>query len=316
MTMNARRQSGIALVLALWLTVLLTAIAGSFAFAMRSEALSARNSVSVAQARAAADGAIERVAVELQRPRLVDAWVADGQPQKWQDGDVSLVVTAADESSKIDINFAQDALLRGLLMNVGGLDADAATKVVDAILDWRDPDELRRPNGAEAPDYTAAGLKYAPANGPFETTGELARVLGVTPALFAKIGSSITVHSRSPGVNTATATRDVLLALPNATPEAVDAFIALRTDALAAKLPVPPFAPASGLSANASQTWRIRAEASLADGVTFVREAVLRPAQDPRRVLIVLAWQEGARAASGPAAPESPTSSAGSDGRK
>ena len=314
--MNARRQSGIALVLALWITVLLSVIAGSFAFGMRSEALSARNSVSVAEARAAADGAIERMTFELQRPRMQDAWIADGQPHKWDDGNVSLVVTAADETSKVDINFAQDALLRGLLMNVGGLDADSATKIVDAMLDWRDPDELRRPNGAEAADYVAAGLKYVPANLPFETTGELARVLGMTPALFAKIGPSITVHSRSQGVNPATATREVLLALPNATPEAVDAFIALRTEALAAKLPVPPFPPASGLSANPSQTWRIRAEASLSDGVTFVREAVVRPAQDPRRVLIVLAWEEGARPATAPAAPNPSAVTASADGRK
>ncbi len=296
-----RSQCGIALVLALWLTVLLTVIAGSFAFAMRSEALSARNAVSVAQARAAADGAVERIAFELQRPRLADAWVADGQPHLWKDGEVSLKASAADETSKINVNLAGDALLRGLMISVGGLDADAATKVVDAIQDWRDADELRRPNGAEAADYTAAGLKYAPANGPFETTGEVARVLGVTPALFARIGPSITVHSRSPGINPATASRDVLLAVPNATPELVDAFIQQRNNALAAKLPVPPFPPASGLAANPVQTWRIHVEANLPDGVTFVREAVVRPSQDPHRVLVVLVWQEGMRAA--PATP-------------
>jgi len=57
---NQRRQRGIALVLALWLTVMLTVIAGGFAFAMRNEALAARNMVSLAQARAAANGAVER----------------------------------------------------------------------------------------------------------------------------------------------------------------------------------------------------------------------------------------------------------------
>jgi general secretion pathway protein K len=293
--LSMHRQTGIALVLALWLTVLLTVIAGSFAFAMRSEALSARNAVSVAQARAAADGAIERTAYELQRPRMADAWVADGQPHEWKDGEVSLKATAADETSKINLNLAGEPLLRGLVTNVGGLDPDAATKVVDAIIDWRDGDDLRRPNGAEAPDYTSAGRKYLPTNAPFETTSELARVLGVTPALYARIVPSVTVHSRSPGINPATASRDVLLALPNATPELVDAYIARRNEALAAKLPEPPFPPAGGLAANAVQTWRIRAEASLPDGVTFVREAVVRASQDPRRVLIVLAWQDGLR---------------------
>ena len=50
--------------------MLLTAIGASFAFGMRHEALSARNAVEIAQARAAADGAVERTVYELTRPRI------------------------------------------------------------------------------------------------------------------------------------------------------------------------------------------------------------------------------------------------------
>ena len=117
-----------------------------------------------------------------------------------------------------------------------------------AILDWRDADDLKRPNGAEEPDYRAAGKTYKPANAPFDSVGELQRVLGVTPALVARIADSLTVYSRQPGINPATASRDVLLAIPNVTPEAVDAYIALRDDALANKLPVPPFPQAQGFA--------------------------------------------------------------------
>src|SRR6476660_10128170 len=78
-------QSGIALVLALWLTILLTVIASGFAFSMRTEALATRNALSLAQARAAADGAIERAAYEPQRPRLPDALALDGAPHYGQD---------------------------------------------------------------------------------------------------------------------------------------------------------------------------------------------------------------------------------------
>jgi hypothetical protein len=41
--------------------------------------------------------------------------------------------------------------------------------------------------------------------------------------------------------------------------------------------------------------WRVRAEAALPDGVTFVREAVVRPSTDPRRPIVALAWLEGSR---------------------
>src|SRR5215211_2187781 len=99
-------QRGIALVLALWLTILLTVIASGFAFSMRNEAQAARNAISLAQARVAADGAVERTVFELSRPRVPDAWSPDGTPRGWREGDIDYRVVAVDEAAKIDINFA------------------------------------------------------------------------------------------------------------------------------------------------------------------------------------------------------------------
>jgi len=287
------KQRGIALIAVLWLTVLLTVIASGFAFSMRGGALAARNTMSTAQARAAADGAVERVAFELRRPRNTpDVWLPDGRVRTWADGEIAINTTAVDESARIDLNAAVDPLLKGLLENVGGLDPDASERVLEAILDWRDADDLRRPNGAEAEDYRAAGLKYVPTNSRFQSVGELQRVLGVTPSLIARIGGSLTVYSQQRGINAATAPRDTLLALPGVTPDQVDAFIASRSDALANQLPVPPFPPAQAF-AGTSPVWRIHVEAKTPDGVTFARDAVVRPQNDPRQPLVVLLWQEG-----------------------
>jgi general secretion pathway protein K len=280
---TADSQRGIALVLVLWLTILLMVIASGFAFSMRSEALSARNSLSLAQARAAADGAVERMAFELSRPRFPTAWASDGQVRRWREGDIEIVATAADESSRIDVNAAPELLLKGLMEQVGGADADTAAHIVDGILDWRDADEAKRPNGAEEADYRLAGLPQRPSNAPFETVSEVARVLGLTPAIYARVADSLTVNSRQPGINPATASRNVLLALPNATPAVVDAYLQQRADALAAKLPAPPFPPAGAFAAGAVPVWRIRAQATAPDGVTFAREAVVRPSGEPRR---------------------------------
>jgi general secretion pathway protein K len=286
-------QRGIALIAVLWLTILVTVIASSFAYSMRGEALAARNTMSLAQARAAADGAVERTAFELARPRnLADVWLADGQVHTWADGEITLAAFAIDETARIDLNAAPDPLLKGLLQNVGGLDAEASQRVLEAILDWRDADDLRRPNGAEVADYRGAGLKVVPRNAPFESVGELRVVLGVTPELMAKVAPSLTIYSRQRGINPATASRDVLLALPASTPDLVDAFITARQDALANKLPPPPFVPAQGYAIFASPVWHIHAEARVPDGVTFARDAVLRQLFDPRRPYIVLAWQE------------------------
>jgi len=298
--MSTRRRAysdGIALIAALWLTVLLTVIASGFAFSMRGEALAARNALSLAQARAAADGAVERTVLELTRPRnIAGAWAPDGQWRQWQDGEATIVVSAVDETSKIDLNAASEPLLKSLLQNIGGVDAESAQRLVETIADWKDADDLRRANGAEAAEYRAAGSKYTPSNGPFESVGELRRVLGMTAVLFARIADSLTVYSRQAGVNPATASRDVLLAIPTATPAAVDAYLAQRRDALEQRLPVPPFPPAQAYVAGAAPMWRIHAEATLPDGVTFVRDAVVRPSLDPRRPLIAFLWQEGMRA--------------------
>ena len=304
MSASRRAQSGIAIVLALWLTVLLTVLASGFAFSMRSEALATRNALSMAKARASADGAVERTAYELMRPRVANAWNFDGDVHRWQDGDASIVVTAVDEAALIDVNAAPAPLLKNLLMVVGGMDDQAAAALVDAMADWRDPDDLRRPNGAEAPEYEAAHLKYKPSNAPFETIGEVARVLGMTAAVYARIAPYITVYSRQPGIDPKTASRTVLLALPNATPEAVDAYLAARADALANRLPPPPFPPAQAYISGPIPVWRIRAEATLPDGVTFVREAVLRPSPDAKRPLIALAWLEPSRSAAPPSQTE------------
>jgi hypothetical protein len=96
------------------------------------------------------------------------------------------------------------------------------------------------------------------------------------------------------GINAAFASRTVLLAVPGATPEIVDTYIAQRRDALAAKLPPPAF-PVGGMVAATLNLWRIRAEVTTTDGVTFAREAVLRPGVERRRVLTILEWQEGDR---------------------
>jgi general secretion pathway protein K len=301
-----RRERGIALVMVLWLSVLLTVIGGAFAFSMRNETLAARNAVSLAQARAVADGAIDRTAFELLRPRMQRSWKADSTPHRWNDGDTGVYVTARDESAKLDLNTGAEPLLRNLFVSVGGLADPEAGAIVDAIADWRDADDLRRPNGAEAPDYRAANSNYTPANAAFESVGELSRVLGMTPALYAKVAPALTVHSRQTGVNPLTANRETLLALPGATPEMVDTYITTRDDAIGNELPIPPFPPAQGFAAGAVPVWRIRAEAFRPDGVTFVREAVVRATSDPRRPYYVLLWSEGGR----PPPPDAPASAA------
>jgi general secretion pathway protein K len=294
--MTIRGQRGVALVLVMWVSVLITVIAASFIMERRTETLVVRNSISIAQAEAAAGAGVQRAVFELYRTdNAPEAWKRDGSVYPWAFDGAALKVEIRDESAKIDINTATDSLLRGLLISTG-LEDDAASKLLDAILDWRDPDSLKRPNGAEEPDYQAAGLSYKPANAPFQAIEELQLVLGMRPEIYRRLAPSITVFSRQAGVNPQLASREVLLSLPGVTTEMVDDYIAKRDAARIAGQPLPVFPQAGGAAAGYTMVATIRSEARLEDGTVFAREAiaVLRPA--PRKAVTFLAWRESTAA--------------------
>lgn len=289
-----RLERGIALILVLWVITLLAVIAGSFVYGARSTALTAGNLVSIARARALADAGAHRGLYELAKPASnAERWLADGGVHEFSldEGEIRLVMRA--ESAKIDLNTASDALLKGLLLSAG-LDEEGANKLLDAILDWRDADDLIRPQGAERDQYEAAGMPYIPANAPFKTVSELQSVIGTTPGLYRKLAGALTVFSRQTGINSTLASRQVLLALPDVTEENVDAYIAGREEMLSAGQAPLPFPQATGFESGANaQVYNLRSIAKASDGIQFVREAVVRVAQDPKRPFTFLLWQEG-----------------------
>jgi general secretion pathway protein K len=224
-----------------------------------------------------------------------DAWKRDGTVQNWSFDGVPVKVEIRDESAKIDINTAADALLRGLFLSLGMAD-DEASKIVDAILDWRDPDSLKRPNGAEEADYRGAGLDYKPANSPFQAIEELQLVLGMRPDIYRRIAPSITVFSRQPGVNPQLASREVLLALPGVTTEQVDEYLGLRETARTQGQPLPAFAAAGSYASSYTMVATVRSEARLEDGTVYAREAVVLLRPTPRKVVTYVAWRESTAA--------------------
>ena len=286
------RQRGVALVLVMWVAVILTVVAGSFILERRTETLIVMNSISMARAEAAANAGVARAVAESYRndPTALEAWKRDGSPHDWVFDGIAVRVEMRDESAKIDINTASEALLRGLLLSVGLADEEA-TRLLDAIMDWRDPDILKRPNGAEESDYRAAGLTYRPGNAPFQAMEELQLVLGMRPEIYRRLAPSITVYSRQPGVNVQVASREVLLAIPGLTSDIVDDFIARREAALAAGLPAPTLPQAGAFSAGMTPVLNMRSVAQLEDGTVFAREAVALMRAVPRKPVTFVSWR-------------------------
>lgn len=291
---RAGAQSGIALILVLWVTTLLMVVAGSFAYATRTDMNILGGSVQRARAEAVADAGIHRAALELfPFGNMAARWKADGTWHEFPVGDGKVRVSLLDESAKIDINTAVPRLIKGMLM-LAGLDDFQAEKLSDAIQDWRDADLLTRPNGAEAPQYREAGLSHQPSNAPFQAIQEIRLVLGMTDDIYRRIQPMITIFSRQPGVNHAVADREVLLAIPGVTATQVDEYIGQREAARAANQPIPAFAAGALFGGVASATAvRVRSIAEMNDGSKFVREAVLRGVPDIARPFAALTWEEG-----------------------
>lgn len=290
---KARASKGIALVIVLWVVVLLTVIVSSFVYNARGQVQLTGNLVARARAEALADAGVHRGLYEQFRP-LADngRWNPDGVPHELVFGEDAVTVTIIDESAYIDLNAAQDELLLGLLKSAGVEEGEAHV-LLDAILDWRDADDLVRPSGAERDEYLASGLGYVPANAPFRTVDELKQVLGIQPEIYERIAGALTVHSRAPGVNAVFSPGAVLRALPGAQSDEVDAYLAAREADRQAGAPVQAFPPAAAFSGASTGVYNLQSLARLADGTKFVRVAVARLTGDPKHPVAYLDWKEG-----------------------
>ncbi len=227
MMKNMNKQNGIALVIVLWMLVLLTIMATGYSRMMRTETMLTANLVRSAQANALAEAGINQAIIELYKPVLDKIWKDDGTKYDYQLNDAIVNVHIQSETGKIDLNSARSELLMGLLQSVDVPNEDQLP-LVQAILDWRDKDDLVRNNGAEDAYYKNAGLNYGAKDGSFNSIDELLLVKGFTATLYRKLRPALTVYSHQAGIDPQSAPREALLAIPNITESEVDYYIAQR----------------------------------------------------------------------------------------
>jgi general secretion pathway protein K len=79
----------------------------------------------------------------------------------------------------------------GRLVAAATGDSSRANTAADALADWEDEDDLKRLNGAESFEYTAAGFTYSPRNHQIQTLQELLLVKGFDEELFAQISDDL-----------------------------------------------------------------------------------------------------------------------------
>jgi len=192
----------------------LSVLVGAFAYAMKVETRLAQN---------ANNGEnliwLGRSGVELARYVLGQQLAVPGEPydslnQKWAGGpgsinasnsplaDISLenyrvgegsvTIKITDLERKININMAPEPILQQALTSMG-IDASEAPAVVDGILDWIDPDDATRINGAESDYYQSLDPSYFAKNGAIDDLSELLFMRGISQDVYW--GAASTNHT-------------------------------------------------------------------------------------------------------------------------
>ena len=238
---------GIALLIILWVTTVLTVMAFSFTVMTRAESYGTLAFKEEMTKKLLADAGIERGIMEviyrsINRSQTVvlegmEAWKPDGTPHIVDTGGGGYSARIIDESGKISLNGLTDAsgiVLKKLLIN-RGIASEHADIIVDSILDWKDVDDLHRLNGAESDYYLSLAKPYKARNQDFETLEELILVKGITPEILYGTDSRsgiipfLTVHGKTGKVNINAAPKEVLDALPGMDAAAAERIIAFRS---------------------------------------------------------------------------------------
>lgn len=212
-------RRGVILPVVLLVLILLGLLGAMFAFRVNADLASTRAVAYRLQTRLAAEAGVERVKQLLRESRFdidrwyhnpdelhrVIVWTPDGDETVWGSNDELEDATVAyrfsivaddptddeefirfgitDESAKLNLNTATEAQLLILVRAaVAGNEEIDPQAIVNAILDWRDPDPMPRGGEAdtEAAYYRTLPKPYFVKNGPFDTVEELLLVKGVT----------------------------------------------------------------------------------------------------------------------------------------
>ena len=293
--MGGIKQSGLAMVIVIWVLSLLTIMAGSFALTMRRETtvISAvkDNAVVLALAETGVGVTQQMLFLDDENKR----WRADGSIYQIDYQQAIIRVRVFSELGKIDINKADEVLLTEM-MKSSAIELDKQQEIVSAILDWRDQDDLVHTNGAEKQQYEDAGLSYQPANKDFQLIDELQMVLGMTKELYQQIKPLVTVYSKQAKVNLKNASKEVIQAIGNLDQATMDQYLQERKDNYQAQLPAPEFPIMGGgkQGSDDNQAYTIISQAQLnEDFISGIKVTFKKAAQiEEENPFQILSWQQ------------------------
>jgi len=177
-----RKNKGLVIIAVLWMVVVLMVMTAILSRKSRLDMKVCLARMETVRCKWACRAGIEKaIAVlnedETENDSLMDLWSDNAEDFN----DVMLdqcwfTVRVIDESSKLNINTATKEQLLGL--------PDMVEEIADAIIDWRDSDDMPSGLGVESGYYEGLTYGYRARNGPFRTLRELLLVKDVTEEFF------------------------------------------------------------------------------------------------------------------------------------
>jgi general secretion pathway protein K len=213
---RCKPNSGIALMLVLWVLALLSIMVFEFCYTMRIEATITKNFKEGERSYYLAQAGINRALIELiktqssvkkfkgskdtlvkdkeeddeEEEEKTNEWKPREEPYTFSLEEGECTVIIRDEGSKINLNWiAKKAkgdrkLLADIVEKSCGLEGDDRDIIVDSIIDWVDKDHNHLLNGAEDEYYESLEDPYECRDGDFVVTEELLLVRGITEDIF------------------------------------------------------------------------------------------------------------------------------------
>ena len=182
------RESGAALVLVLWFTLIISLIAAAVAGTGQSDARIAINLVQAAKAEALADGGLQMALAALARSETNDPWPIDGTPREVRLEDAVIRIEIRDEGQKLNLNSAGQEDLATIFVALGRT-PDEARSMAEIVI-------LKR--GADLVEVARADLggQRAPLqSGRFLVLGDIQGVAGVSDAEYRILRNLLSIYS-------------------------------------------------------------------------------------------------------------------------
>lgn len=286
------RRRGIVLVTVLWSIALLSALAMAASVSFRSFASMAAIGRDRVQGEALLTAGLEVAAA------IIDA---GGRPLNDVETSITLSTGTArarisDEGGRIDIGKAPVEVLAALLRSVGA-PAGQADNVAQAIVAWRQRDDMGRANstgpiGNHRANNGSTATTDDDAKHPFADILELAQVPGVAPGWISAMRPLTTVYG-SVTVNPLTAPAGVIAALPGVDRKLVEAFLAARrqTPTDAARISAILGPAQRYLAEKRQRVAAVALTATLPDGYAAAARAVVVAVPQDSQPYRILVWK-------------------------